>query len=164
MEPTVPKVDPIPVADTSKKSIFSLSIEEYQLMVDTNIFPPNLDWSEMMGRPDFERVFKLRTEPAQLAKYLMPKEVKNLFKAKPGPKVDVHTTREYKYVGVTTEAQKQERLDLKKRELEIKALKVDQLSKLALEMNDMNKNFKVLNHKMDTMDKTLKTLVRLMLS
>lgn len=119
------------------KSILDLNIDELQSIIMTDVFPEDVTLEGIEGRKDFQKLFVNRMHPCRIAEIIYkekakqkPKEPKPLKEPKP-PRVfkpvepKIYKPFKEPYKSIEPVAVKNERLELKKAELEFKNKKLE---------------------------------------
>ena len=129
------------------RSIFGLTLEELQDIVNKDVLPDDITLDGMVVRPDFHKVFALRAKPSELAKYLID--------GKAG------VTRSTAYIPSIPTSMREEKLALKKRELELKEKKLGQSTTVLIKVEEVITTLNAMNKRMSEMEKALKRLISL---
>ena len=99
----------------SERTWLDLSIEELEQILTTGTVPSNLGWGTLPQHPEFSKIFRVREQPARIAKILLD----NIIKAsgiKPPPKGG---HQKITYVPALSPEYREQRLILKREELEM---------------------------------------------
>ncbi|MGW8178110.1 MAG: hypothetical protein ACWGQW_04855 [bacterium] len=100
------------------KSWLNLTVEELERIVETGETPPNLDWNTLPEHPQFPRLFRLRDNPAKLAKVLLTEKAPERVRSSKPQRVE--------YKGAIPLEMRERRLKLREVEAEIQKSRIKQ--------------------------------------
>jgi len=95
----------------TERTWLDLDVEELEQVMATGQLPPNVGWGTLPQHPDFAKIFRVRENPARIAKILLDNIAKTNTQPAP-PKTSRH-----QYIPALSQEYREQRLLLKREEL-----------------------------------------------
>lgn len=98
-------------SNSNERTWLDLTVEELEEVMATGQLPPNVGWGSLPQHPDFTKIFRVRENPARIAKILLD----NMAKA--GNQASKPKTTRQQYIPALSQDYRDQRLQLKREEL-----------------------------------------------
>ena len=142
------------------KNLFDLSIEELQEIENTGIWPEGgVDFLKDPTHPLFRKIFDNRNDPGEIARVVL----KDRGIKSSSPKLLKTESIQRPYMATLPLDFRRERLEIKRRELELKESKVKKIEFMYEELVKIDRSVKTLSHQIDSMHTILKKMITIML-